>query len=74
MLSMAVEVKRRKNESPNTLIYRFIKKVQQTGVLREAKKRRFQNRRQNRSKRRISALHRNTRKQEIERLRKLGEL
>lgn len=71
---MAVEVKKRENESPSALIYRFIKRVQQTGVLREAKKRRFHNRSQNRLKRRVSALHREEKKHEIERARKMGEL
>lgn len=71
---MAVEVKRRKNESPTTLIYRFIKRIQQTGVLRESKKRRFQNRAQNRLKRKLSALHREVKKKEIDRLKKTGQL
>jgi len=71
---MAIEVKRRKNESPTTLIYRFIKRVQQTGVLRESKKRRFQDRSPNRLKRKLSALHRDAKKKEFERLKKLGEL
>ncbi len=71
---MAIEVKKRENESPSALIYRFIKRVQQTGVLREAKKRRFHKRSQNRLKRRVSALHREEKKREIEHARKMGEL
>lgn len=71
---MAIEVKRRKNESPTTLIYRFIKRVQQTGVLRESKKRRFQSRNQNKLKRRLSALHRVVKKKDFERLKKIGQL
>ena len=69
-----MEVRKKENESVNTLIFRFIKKVQQTGVLREAKKRRFRNRPQNALKRRLSALHREQKKRDQERAKKLGQL
>jgi len=69
-----MEVKKRENESVNTLIFRFIKRIQQTGVLRESKKRRFQSRAPNRLKRRLSALHRVEKKKDYERAKKLGEL
>ena len=69
-----MEVKKRDNESVNTLIFRFIKRVQQTGVLRESKKRRFHNRSQNRLKRKLSALHRNEKKRDLEKAKKLGTL
>ncbi len=68
------EVKKREGESTTSLIYRFIKRVQQTGVLRESKKRRFHSRTQNRLKRKLSALHREVKKKEMEIARKLGEL
>ncbi len=67
------EVKKREGESTNSLIFRFIKRVQQTGVLRESKKRRFHTRSQNRLKRKLSALHREEKKVEMEISRKLGE-
>lgn len=71
---MSIEVRRKEGESAGTLIYRFTKKIQQSGVLKEAKRRRFHRRAINRSKRRLSALHRETKKKEIERAKKLGEL
>ncbi len=40
-----------------SLIYRFTKKIQQSGVLREAKKRRFSRRRVTRNKRHDSAIY-----------------
>ncbi len=67
------EVKKREGESTNSLIFRFIKRVQQTGVLREAKKRRFHSRTQNRLKRKLSALHREEKRKEVEIAKKLGE-
>lgn len=69
-----MEVRKKEGEAVGSLIYRFLKRVQQSGVLREAKKRRFRGRPQNRLKRKISALHREQKKKELERAKKLGEL
>lgn len=68
-----MEVRKKEGEAVNSLIFRFIKKVQQSGVLREAKKRRFRTRPANRLKRKLSALHREEKKHERERAKKLGE-
>lgn len=56
------------------LVYRFTKKVQQSGVLKEARRRRFHRRQPNRAKRLVSALHRETKRREIEKQKKLGLL
>jgi ribosomal protein S21 len=69
---MSIEVKRKPDESIGSLIYRFTKKIQQSGVLKEAKRRRFKNRAPNYVKRRLSALHRVSKKAEMERRKKLG--
>ena len=69
---MPIEAKKREGESPAALISRFLKKIQQSGVLREAKKRRFHARNLNHAKRRISALHREQKKKEVYRAKKLG--
>ncbi len=68
----AINVKKRDGESANSLIYRFTKRVQQSGVLKEARARRFNKRVANRRGRRVSALHRERRQAEITRQRKLG--
>ncbi len=65
-------IKRKEGESVSSLLYRFSKKVQQSGVLREAKKRRYHDRSVSRIKRKLSALHRVSKKKETERLKKLG--
>ena len=67
-----MEVRKREGESSAALIYRFTKKVQQSGVLREAKKRRFRKRKESRVKRKASALHRAKKRKAFERARKLG--
>lgn len=56
----------------NALLYRFSKKIQHSGVLREAKKRRFYHRNINRNKRRVSALYRVEKALEIQKTKKLG--
>ncbi|MDP2695634.1 MAG: hypothetical protein Q8O87_00030 [bacterium] len=71
---MKIEVKKRENESVSSLIYRFTKRVRNSGVLLEAKKRRFKSREQSRIKRRSSAIFRAQKKKEVERSRKLGLL
>ncbi len=53
-----VEVRRRKGESGGALMFRFTRRIQQSGVLKEAKKRRFYDRTPNRAARRRSAIYR----------------
>lgn len=69
---MGIEIKRKEGESASSFLYRFNKKIQQSGVLREAKKRRFTNRPVNRLKRKLSALHRTRKAKERELAKKLG--
>ena len=38
---MAIDAKKKEGESATSLMYRFSKKVQRSGVVREVKKRRF---------------------------------
>ena len=67
-----VEVRKKEGESMSGMMYRFTKKIQQSGVLREAKKRRFHQRGTSRLKRKLSALHKASKKKEMEKMRKLG--
>jgi len=71
---MAVEVKRKEGETASSMIFRFTKRVQQSGVLREAKKRRFRGRVPNDTKRKMSAMHRLKKKAEFEKAKKQGLL
>lgn len=67
-----IEVKKKQGESASTLLFNFTKRIKRSGVLREARKRRFHSRRVSRVKRKLSALHRKDKKQKMERARKLG--
>lgn len=67
-----MELKRREGESMGSFLHRFTKKVRQSGILPEVKKRRFKDRPVSRQKKRVSALYRAEKRREVERARKLG--
>lgn len=69
-----IEVRKKEGESAASLIARFTKKVKQSGVLKEMRKRRFKVRTPNRNKRRALALKREAKRGEMEHLRKMGKL
>jgi ribosomal protein S21 len=69
-----VEVRKRDNESTDSLLRRFSRKVQQSGVLLQARKVRFYERRRGRRKMREDAIRRTSLQAERDRLIKLGEL
>jgi ribosomal protein S21 len=67
-----IDVKKRNNETPTAMLFRFTKKVRQSGVMKEVRKRRFYGRTQNKRKRAVSAAYRAGKAKEISDLRKLG--
>jgi len=67
-----IEVRKRKNENVNSLIYRFNKRVQQSGILKEAKKRKYKTRLINKRKKRLAAIYRSQKAQELQKMAKLG--
>lgn len=66
--------KRKEGETTGSFLYRFSKKIQHSGILREAKKRRFHHRKPSRIKRRLSAIYRDDKRKETEKNKKLGLL
>ena len=69
---MSLRIEHREGESPMQLLFRFTKKVQHSGVLKEARSRRTQKRAVNKTKRRLSALHREVKRTKVEHDRKMG--
>jgi len=69
-----IEVRKKENESTGSLLRRFSKKVQQSGLLLQARSSRFIEKVKSREERKKSALRRNQVVAEKERLRKLGKL
>ncbi len=69
-----IEVKKKDNESIGSFLRRFTKKVQQSGLLLQARNSRFKNKYLSRTERRKNALKRNEIRTEKEKLKKLGKL
>lgn len=65
-------VRKREGESPTSLMYRFNKRIKQSGLIKEVRKRRFTSRKTSRLKTKLSALHRETAKKEYQRKKKMG--
>ncbi len=71
---MAIEVRKREGESPNSILFNFTRRVKRSGILKEVRARKFHKRRMSRIKRQRSAIHRDAKKADVERLKKLGLL
>ena len=69
-----IEVKRKDNESIGSLLRRFSKRIQQSGLLFQARNSRFRDKNPSRTERRKNALRRNKVVAEKEYQRKLGKL
>lgn len=69
-----VEVHKRENESSDSLIRRFSRKVQQSGILLQARKVRYYQRKKSKKKLREEAQRRSELQMERDRLIKLGEI
>jgi ribosomal protein S21 len=71
---MALEIKKQERESIQSLVYRFNKSVQQSGILMRARKIRFRQREKSRDMRKRAALRREELKKEYEKIKKLGKI
>jgi len=71
---MAIEVRKKDNESSASLLRRFVRRVQQSGILVEARKSRFYTKEGSKRKKRESALRREELRRLRERLYKAGQL
>lgn len=67
-----MRIKKRENESSGSLLFRFNKRIKQSGLLKEARKRRFKDRPTTKQARLNSAIHREEKKKEHIRRRKMG--
>ncbi len=71
---MVLEVKKQERESPQSLVRRFTRSVQESGILLRARKTRFHNRPKSDRTKKRAALRKEELKKEYERLKKLGKL
>ena len=67
-----LEIKKKEGESTGSFLYRFSKRMKQSGILREVKKKRFKSRAVNRRKVRLSAIYRLEKNKELAEQRKYG--
>ena len=68
-----IQVKRKERETAESLIRRFSRRVQQSGVLRRVRKLRFRKEEKSKDVRRDEALYKVKIRKEIDRLKKMGK-
>ncbi|MBA7596481.1 hypothetical protein ES703_03453 [subsurface metagenome] len=71
---MVLEVKKQERETAQSLVRRFGRRIQQSGILLRARKTRFRKRPKSRQAKKRAALRREELKKEYARLKKLGKL
>ncbi|KKU15748.1 hypothetical protein A3I34_01875 [Candidatus Jorgensenbacteria bacterium RIFCSPLOWO2_02_FULL_45_12] len=69
-----IEIKKKEGEHVGSFVFRFNKKVKQSGVMREMRKRKFQSRAKNKNKRRKAALYKVQKQAEYKKARKHGSV
>lgn len=70
---MPLEVNRREKENNSSLVHRFTRSVMQSGIIREARRRRFRQRPLSDTAKKRNALKREAKKAEYEKLAKMGK-
>ena len=70
---MALQVRRRENENPQSLVRRFSQRVQRSGILNRAKKNRFFKSPESQERKKRAALRREQLKKEFEKRRKFAK-
>ncbi len=68
-----MKIERQSKETPQSLVYRFTKAVQKSGLLVEARKRRFKERKKSDNLQKRAALLKAEKRKEYEKLKKLGK-
>ncbi len=74
MANTIVEVKKNPNENNASILRRFSRRIQESGIIRKVKGSRYNIRKESKLKIKKSALKRMTRRKEIEKLKKLGKM
>jgi ribosomal protein S21 len=74
MVKTVIEVKKNPNENNASVLRRFSRKIQESGIIQKVKGSRYNERKESKLKVKKSALKRMERRKEIEKLRKLGKV
>lgn len=70
---MGIEAKKQNRETSQSLIRRFSRKIQQSGILLRARRTRFRKRPKSQQMKKRAALRREEMKKEYEKMKKLGK-
>jgi ribosomal protein S21 len=74
MAKVVIQVTKNPNENNASILRRFSRKIQESGIVRNVKKNRYNLRQESKLKLKRSALKRMGRRKEIEKLKKLGKM
>lgn len=74
MAKTIIEIKKNPNENNASVLRRFSRRIQESGVIQKVKGSRYSERQESKLKAKKSALKRLGRRKEIEKLRKLGKV
>ena len=74
MAKTVIEVRKNPNENNSSVLRRFSRRIQESGIIRKVKGARYSLRKESKLKIKKSALKRVLRRKEIEKLRKLGKM
>ncbi len=74
MAKTVVEVKKNPNENNASVLRRFSRRIQESGIIHKVKGARYNERKESKLKVKAGALKRMARRKEIEKLKKLGKI
>ena len=74
MAKTVIEVRKNPNENNGSVLRRFSRRIQESGIIRKVKSARYNVRKESKLKIKKGALKRLGRRREIEKLRKLGKM
>ncbi|HEV7423562.1 MAG TPA: hypothetical protein VGO21_00030, partial [Candidatus Paceibacterota bacterium] len=74
MANTVIEVKKNPNENNSSILRRFSRRIQESGIIRKVKGSRYNLRKESKLKVKKSALKRMGRRAQIEKLKKLGKM
>ncbi|MBU0999024.1 hypothetical protein KKG24_01810 [Patescibacteria group bacterium] len=74
MAKTVIEVRKNPNENNASVLRRFSRRIQESGIIRKVKSSRYNLRKESKLKTKKSALKKIERRKEIEKLKKLGKM
>ena len=74
MAKVVIEVKKNPNENNSSILRRFSRRIQESGIIRNVKSNRYNIRKESKLKLKKGALKKLGRRKEIEKLKKLGKM